>query len=189
MEDAVYVRDGLVVFTREGIYQMRLKIAPQRYVYKSLKTRNKRDALEKARREFFKFEDRTEQGLAYVTPTVKKVLAEYDAYRTKENEQGRTKDGMLRQVKRVQKFWIEFIGDKQIDRVDNKDFEQYETWRRQYYSKLKTLPRNAALVPTDKTMHWETTFFKTVIKWATQKGYRGNKSVPTYTFKLKEGLI
>lgn len=186
MEDAVYVRDGLVVFTREGIYQMRLKIAPQRYVYKSLKTRNKRDALEKARREFFKFEDRTEQGLAYVTPTVKKVLAEYDAYRTKENEQGRTKDGMLRQVKRVQKFWIEFIGDKQIDRVDNKDFEQYETWRREYYSKLKTLPRNAALIPTDKTMHWETTFFKTVIKWATQKGYRGNKSVPTYTFKLKK---
>ncbi|GDX39055.1 hypothetical protein LBMAG20_12700 [Methylocystaceae bacterium] len=119
MEDAVYVRDGLVVFSRDGIYQMRLKIAPQRYVYKSLKTRNKRDAVEKARREFFKFEDRAEQGLAYVTPTVKKVLAEYEKFRTKENEQGRTKDAMLRQIKRVQKFWIEFVGDKQIDKIDN----------------------------------------------------------------------
>lgn len=119
MEDAVYVRDGLVVFSRDGIYQMRLKIAPQRYVYKSLKTRNKRDAVEKARREFFKFEDRAEQGLAYVTPTVKKVLAEYEKFRTKENEQGRTKDAMLRQIKRVQKFWIGFVGDKQIDKIDN----------------------------------------------------------------------
>ena len=185
MEDAVYVRDGLVVFSRDGIYQMRLKISPQRYVYKSLKTRNKRDAVEKARREFFKFEDRAEQGLAYVTPTVKKVLAEYEKFRTKENEQGRTKDAMLRQIKRVQKFWIEFVGDKQIDKIDNKDFENYETWRRDYYSKHATLPRNASLVPTDKTLKWEITFFKTVIKWASQKGYRGNKPMPTYMFKLK----
>lgn len=186
MEDAVYVRDGLVVFTREGIYQMRLKIAPQRYIYKSLRTRNKRDAVEKARREFFKFEDRAEQGLAYVTPTVKKVLQEYEAFRTKENKQGRTKDGMLRQIKRVQKFWIEYAGDKQVDRIDNKDFANYETWRRDYYSKRPSLPRNASLVPTDKTMQWEITFFKTVIKWATQKGYRGNKPIPTYTFKLQK---
>ena len=186
MEDAVYVKDGLVVFSRDGIYQMRLKIAPQRYVYKSLKTRNKRDAVEKARREFFKFEDRTEQGLAYVTPTVRKVLQEYEAYRTKENKQGSTKDGMLRQIKRVQKFWIEFVGDKQVDRIDNKDFANYETWRRDYYSKRPSLPRNASLVPTDKTMQWEITFFKTVIKWATQKGYRGNKPIPTYTFKLQK---
>lgn len=186
MDDAVHLEDGLVVYTREGVYQMRLKIAPQKYIWRSLKTRNKRDAIQAARREYYRFEDKKADGLAYVSPTVKKVLADYEAVRKKDNERGKTSDHMLRQIRRVQKFWIEYIGNKQIDKIGNKELADYEDWRRDYYKNKKNIPRNAKINPTDKTLLWEITFFKTVIKWADQKGFRGKLPLPTYSFKLKK---
>ena len=77
MEDADHIEDGLVVFSREGIYQMRLKLAAQKYVYRPLKTRNKRDAVAAAKHEFFRAEFKREDGRAYIAPTLTKVLAEY----------------------------------------------------------------------------------------------------------------
>ncbi len=45
---------------------------------------------------------------------------------------------MLRQVKRVLKFWREYAGKKAIESIDD-----------------KVLPKNAKLHPTDKTLQWD----------------------------------
>ena len=185
MDDAICLEDGLVVYAREGIYQMRLRVSPQRYIWRSLKTRDKEQAIRTARREFYKLEIKKEEGEEYAAPTLKKVLADYLKQRELENKRGDTKDGMLRQIKRVQKFWLEFAGNKPVDKIGDKELAAFVDWRKAYYGKLKELPQNAKLHPTDKTLQWELTFGKSVLKWAHSKGYRGNKPLPTYSFVPK----
>ena len=185
MDDAICLEDGLVVYAREGIYQMRLRVSPQRYIWRSLKTRDKEQAIRTARREFYKLEIKKEEGEEYAAPTLKKVLADYLKQRELENKRGDTKDGMLRQIKRVQKFWLEFAGNKPVDKIGDKELAAFVDWRKAYYGKLKELPQNAKLHPTDKTLQWELTFGKSVLKWAHSKGYRGTKPLPTYSFVPK----
>jgi integrase len=189
LDNAIHIDDGLMVFSREGIYQMRLKVAPQRYVWRSLKTRNKKDAILAAKREFYRAEFAKEDGGSYAVPTLKKVLAEYTAQREVDFQRGKIKEGMLRQIKRVQKFWIEFAGTKPVDKIGNKELEDFVEWRIGYYSRMKTLPKNAALHPADKTLQWEVTFGKTIIKWAHGKGYRGSKQLPTYSYVPKKKRV
>ena len=185
MDDAICLEDGLVVYAREGIYQMRLRVSPQRYIWRSLKTRDKEQAIRTARREFYKLEIKKEEGEEYAAPTLKKVLADYLKQRELENKRGDTKDGMLRQIKRVQKFWLEYAGNKPVDKIGDKELAAFVDWRKAYYGKLKELPQNAKLHPTDKTLQWELTFGKSVLKWAHSKGYRGKKPLPTYSFVPK----
>jgi hypothetical protein len=49
------------------------------------------------------------------------VIDEYVALRERQEIQGRTSGHMLRQIKSVVKFWREYIGDKSIEGVGNKD--------------------------------------------------------------------
>ena len=136
MEDAVHIEDGLVVFSREGIYQMRLKIAPQKYIYRTLKTRNKRDAVAKARKELWRAESRREEGSSYAVPTLKKVMAEYVAQREVDYQRGKVGVGMIRQIKRVQKFWLEFAGNNPIDKINDRELRDFVDWRVAYYGKI-----------------------------------------------------
>ena len=191
MEDAVHIDDGLVVFSREGIYQMRLKIAPQKYIYKTLKTRNKRDAVAKARKEFYRAEFKREEGGSYAVPTLKKVMAEYVAQREVDHQRGKVRAGMIRQIKRVQKFWLEFAGNKPIDKINDRELRDFVDWRVAYYSKIpeKQRPKNYKLHPTDQTLQWEVTLGKSVIKWATEKGYRGKMPLPSYSFVPKKKRV
>ena len=191
MEDAVHIEDGLVVYSREGIYQMRLKVAPQKYVYRSLKTRNKRDAIAAAKREFYRAEFKREEGRAYIVPTLTSVLADYTKQREMDHKRGKVGAGMIRQIKRVQKFWITYCGSNPIDKIGNKELSGYVDWRVAYYNKMpkEQRPKNAKLHPTDKTLQWEITFAKTVIKWAHEKGYRGIQALPTYSFVPKKKRV
>ena len=191
MEDAVHVEDGLVVFSREGIYQMRLKIAPQKYIYKTLKTRNKRDAVAKARKELWRAETRREEGSSYAAPTLKKVMAEYVAQREVDHQRGKVGIGMIRQIKRVQKFWLEFAGNNPIDKINDRELRDFVDWRVAYYGKIPEAkrPKNYKLHPTDKTLQWEVTLGKSVIKWATEKGYRGKMPLPAFSFVPKKKRV
>jgi len=46
-------------------------------------------------------------------------------------------------------------------------------------------PKNHSLNPADKTLEWETTFALTVLKFAQERGYRGNKPTPTFRHKAQ----
>ena len=191
MEDVIHIEDGLAVFSREGIYQMRLKVAPQKYVYRTLKTRNKRDAVAKAKEQFYFAKFKKAEGGTYLVPTFAKVIEDYTKQRDLDHKRGKVGAGMIYQIKRVQKFWIEYVGKMPVDKVGEKELREYIDWRVAYYSKIpeKQRPTNSKLHPTDTTLLWEVTFAKTVIKWAHQKGYRGKQPLPVFTPKMKQARV
>ena len=196
-EDAGYeekLLDGQVLlFTRNGIFQVRLYKGNRQYIYKSLKTRKLAEARDKAVRAFYELEFRKEEQLPLQIKRFSDVLTEYERLRESQNKRGtyrqsnkanqqQTSDYMLRQIRRVSKFWHEYCGKKPVDKVDNALLRDYVDWRRDYYRRMPAdkRPRNHSINPADKTLEWETTFALTVLKFAHERGYRGNKPLPTF---------
>jgi integrase len=48
---------------------------------------------------------------------------------------------------------------------------------------------NAKLNPADKTLQWELTLGKSLLKYAHEKGYRGKTQLPTYTLKAVKKIV
>ena len=94
---------------------------------------------------------------------------------------------MLHKIRRVSKFWHEYGGKKPVDNVDNALLRDDVDWRRDYYHRMskEKRPKNYSLNPADKKLGWETTFALTVLKFAQERGYRGNKPVPTFRHKAQ----
>ena len=65
-------------------------------------------------------EQRAEQRLSPKSRTFTAVIDEYVKFRAKNNEHGRTSEYMLKQIKRVVKFWKEYAGKKAVELVDDK---------------------------------------------------------------------
>lgn len=184
-----YLEENLCIYKRVSTYYMRLKVAPQKYVHKTLKTHNEVLARKLARKELMTFQIKQERGELYTAPTLKQVIAEYTAARELDNKRGKTSDHNLRQIKRVNKFWLEYAGHLRIDRITNKELQDFIPWRKAYYSNLKVMPRNAKLHPQDKTLAYDLIHGKTLIKWATERGYRGTLPLPTYQFKIERRVV
>jgi integrase len=190
MEAARYLEDGkLVVFKRTRHFYARIRLGPKNYIWRSLKTADEQKALRQAQRLFFQLEDRAEQGLAVTSKTLTAVIDEYVRFRERDHRHGKTSAAMLRQIKRVVKFWREYTGKKPIEAIDDKVLRDFVPWRRDYYSSFKVLPKNAKLHPTDKTLQWEMTLGKAILRWAHEQGYRGDKPLPTFTFTPKKKRV
>ncbi len=186
MRDALYLEEGkLVVYKRERTFFARIRIGPKRYIWRSLKTKDAAFARKAALKLFYNLEFKREQGLPITSLSMNAVIDDYVALRAKQHKQNRTSAGMLRQIKRVVKFWKSYIGTKSIETVGDNELREYVQWRKDYYSKQKKLPKNAKVVPTDKTLQWEIMLGKAIIKWATERGLRGNKPNPTFSFTPK----
>lgn len=116
MEGARYLEDGkLVVFKRTSHFYARIRLGPKNYIWRSLKTADEQKALRQAQRLFFQLEDRAEQGLAVTSKTFSAVIDEYVRYRERDHRHGKTSAAMLRQIKRVVKFWRAYTGKKPIE--------------------------------------------------------------------------
>ena len=109
MEDSARVEGGLgLVYKRGGTFYARVRIAPNKYVYRSLKTGNKSVAIKAAQKLVHKIEFQTEHELPVQIKKFGDVIKEYVAFREKQHEQGRTSIFMLRQIQRVSKFWLAY---------------------------------------------------------------------------------
>ncbi len=197
------IEDGKAqLFVRNGIFQVRVYRGDRRYLYRSLKTSKIADARRLAIRCLHEIEFKQKEGLPLTQNTMAQLIAEYVALRQKQYEQSQqakpntnTKQGtsihMLRQIKRVVKFWIEYCGSMAIDKVDNTALEKYIVWRKDYYHQMPKdrIPRNAKLNPTDKTLQWELTLGKTMLKYAHERGYRGKNPLPTYSFTAAKKIV
>ncbi|MDI9235080.1 hypothetical protein [Limnohabitans lacus] len=51
------------------------------------------------------------------------------------------------------------------------------------------IPKAAKKHPTDSTLVWETTLAKTLIKFAHERGYRGNSQLPTWRYKAERRIV
>jgi integrase len=178
--------DRICVFERDGVYQARIRTEDNRYLWRSLKTRDLFIAISAARKLFHSIEFRQQSGLPLASHSVNRVIDEYVALRERQQTQGRTSIHMLRQIKRVVKFWREYIGNLSIESVGNKELSGYIEWRKSYYAQFETLPKNAKLNPADKTLQWEMALGKAIVRWAHEQGYRGNQPLPTFSFTSKK---
>ncbi len=178
--------DRICVFERNGVYQARIRTGANRYIWRSLKTRNLIPAISAARKLFHSIEYRQQSGLPIGSRSFNRVIDEYVVLRERQQTQGRTSIHMLRQIRRVVKFWREYIGDQSIESIGNKELSGYIEWRKSYYGQFMTLPKNAKLNPADKTLQWEMMLGKAIIRWAHEQGYRGDQPLPTFSFTPKK---
>src|SRR5713101_4614887 len=118
MEDERHLEGGkLVLFTRNGIWQARVAIGNRRYLWKSLKTSNEADAKRAGFKLFHLTEHKIEEGLPVQSRSFSIVIDEFVAHRERDHNLGKaakrgssikhTSASMLRQIKRVSKFWHE----------------------------------------------------------------------------------
>jgi integrase len=190
MEGARYLEDGrLTIFKRSGVYYARIRLASQKYFWRSLKTTDEQTAIRAGRKLLFQLEQRADQGLPPKSKLFSAVIDDYVRYRERDHAHGKTSDGMLKQIVRVSKFWREYAGAMPVEEIDDKVMREFIPWRRDYYSKFKILPKNAKLHPTDKTLQWDMMLGKAIIKWANEQGLRGNQSLPTVTFTPKKKRV
>ena len=190
MDDARYFEDGkLTIFRRSGIYYARIRISPGKYIWRSLKTSDETLALRAGRKLLYNVEERTELGLPPKSKLFSVVIDEYVRFRERDHRHGKTSAGMLRQIIRVVKFWREYAGHLPIEAIDDKVMREFIPWRRDYYSKVAPLPKNAKLHPADKTLQWDMMLGKAILKWAHEQGLRGKQSLPTVTFTPKKKRV
>jgi len=197
------LEDGKVlIFCRNGIYQARFYKGDRQYIYKSLKTRKVEEARKLALKYLYEMEFKQREGLPLQEKTFNEVIDEYIALRQSQYEKGlavktnlssqqQTSIFMLRQIKRVSKFWREYCGNKSVNKIDNAVLQDYIAWRKDYYHKMpeNKRPRNYKINPADKTLEWETTLAKTLLKFAYERGYRGKTQLPTYRFKAERAIV
>ncbi|MGY3370248.1 integrase [Bradyrhizobium sp. GM2.4] len=190
MDGARYLEDGrLTVFRRNGTYYARLRLSPGKYVTRSLKTTVEQTAVDLGRRLLFQLEHRTEQGLPPKSKSFSAVIDDYIRFRERDHAQGKTSAGMLRQIRRVSKFWREYAGHLAIEDIDDRVMRDFIPWRRDYYASFEVLPKNAKRHPTDKTLQWDMMLGKAIVKWAAEQGLRGDRPNITATFTPKKKRV
>jgi site-specific recombinase XerD len=190
MDGARYLEDGrLTVFRRNGTYYARLRLSPGKYVTRSLKTPVEENAVQAGRRLLFQLEHRAEQGLPPKAKLFSAVIDDYIRYRERDHAHDKTSAGMLRQIRRVSKFWREYAGHLAIEDIDDKVMREFIPWRRDYYASFEKLPKNAKRHPTDKTLQWDMMLGKAIVKWAAEQGWRGNKPPITATYTPKKKRV
>lgn len=197
------LEDGKVVlFCRNGIFQARFYKGDRQYIYKSLKTRKVDEARKLAVKYLYEMQFKQNEGLPLQQKTFSAVIDEYIALResqyekskevkTNASSQQQTSVHMLRQIKRVSKFWKEYCGTTAVNNIDNAVLQDYVGWRKNYYYNIDVdkRPRNYKINPADKTIEWETTLAKTLLKFAFERGYRGKTQLPTYRFKAEKTIV
>lgn len=191
MAELTHIEDGkAAVYKREGTYYVRIRINGK-YLHRTLKTGDLAVALKAAQKLVHKFEFSVENGIPIEVKTFGAVIDEYVKFRRKDNLQGRTSDGMLRQIERVVRFWQAYAGDKPITAIGDAQLRDYVQWRMDYYTQRpnEAKKRNVKINPTDKTLQFDLMIGKAVINWAHDQGYRGLLPLPTYSFTPKKKRV
>ena len=197
------IEDGKVLlFCRNGIFQARFYKGNRQYIYKTLKTRKVEEARKLALKYLYEMEFKQREGLPLQQKTFNDVIDEYIALRQNQYDksqavksnsrsQQHTSIHMLRQIKRVSKFWREYCGTTGVNNIDNAVLQDYVAWRKDYYHRMavEDRPRNHKINPADMTITWEMTLGKTLLKYAYERGYRGKTQLPTYRYKAGQAIV
>lgn len=190
MEEEERIFDGKgVVYRRNGTFYVRLRVGPNKYKHRSLKTANKAVAVKAAEKLCYEMEFKAAHGIPVDAKPFKDVVDEYVAFRRKEHEQGYTSVHSMRQIERVSQFWVAYAGTKLVTSIGNNELKDYVTWRRDYYTTHPTKHHNAKKHPQDKTIQWDIMLGKAILKWAHERGYRGMIPLPTFTFVPKKKRV
>ena len=195
MPDPIHMHDGQVqLFQRSGIWQARIYLGNRRYLWRTLKTAKLQDARGKATEIYYQIKFKRDMGLAVQDRAFASVVQEYVQHRQRDHDVGKvshtgsrkhTSAHMLREIKRVTMFWLEYAGSKPLSAANDQFLRDYVPWRKSYYEHKPDRHPNAKLHPTDKTLQWEIMLGKAMISYAQERGYRGKEPLPKFSFAPK----
>ncbi len=189
------------IFLRNGIFQINYYLGDGSYKTQSLKTSVLSEARQRARLLLAKYEYRLSEGLPVHSRSLGTVLDEYLAEREKglRDEKGRpihgpggikTHHDLWRHIQRVTRYFREFAGSLSIERIGDAELARYLAWRQELYTRVRAErdPKAAPRYIAEKTLLWEITLFKTVLRWAHKQGYRGMAPLPTQSCRMTQKI-
>lgn len=111
---------------------------------KSLRTRNKEEALQLAREEYFKIQGNIRAGNKIYSSTARELVDAFIKHKESEANSGLITHGRVSTIKvSLNKWLLSFVGEnKKLDKITRHDFANYYVWRRQKASDV----RNATLI-------------------------------------------
>lgn len=145
-ENESILRDGAVmIYVRNDIgkpiWQCRVKFPDQPYIRRSLKTRNRGDAIRKAERLHDDLRFRHERGMPLRSFQFEYVLDAYldwlegQAEMEPDADKARRLKKKLVDQRKFSRYIREYFSERPIDRITTNDIEQYKDWRRVYWTR------------------------------------------------------
>jgi integrase len=165
----------------------------QRYVTESLQTEVLEYALEKARTRYAEISVLESQNKVIRSDTVSQEIDKF----IQEYEKGvgekitNYSENMLRLYRRgLQKYWKEYIGHLEINKVTHDHLMRYESWRQTYLQrkieKKEKIHSNTKHHVSSRSIELEINQFKAFLRWAVLAGkYSGTGT--EYSFKKSYG--
>jgi integrase len=135
ISDAYDLFDGRIRIYRTtnsgDVWQFLMYVqSEQRYVRKSLKTRDKGIAAERAEQMFIDYSARIMRDEKIFSITARQLVEKYLAYERERHESGQIRLGRLSNVRTHVKHYLRFIGENTaIQNFGNKEFRNYRAFR------------------------------------------------------------
>lgn len=138
---AIRIRDAFDLFdgrirlyrtTNSGdVWQFQMYVqSEQRYVRKSLKTRDKGIAAERAEAMFIDYSSRIRRDEKIFSITAKQLTQKFIEFETERHESGQIREGRLSNIKTHCRRYLEFIGENTaIQNFSGKQFKGYRAFR------------------------------------------------------------
>jgi len=169
MSERFEVYDGeIMIYKTTGsgdVWQMRMWVGSEKkYVRESLRTRDKTEATEEAKRRFLNYNHLIKNGQKIFSVTTNELRQKYLVHIDELVKSNQLSSGRRTNVKTFTKHYIEFIGkDKKIANIDRKEFQGYRAHRQNDKSDIKM----SVVVNESITI-------KQMYKWAENEGLISN---------------
>ena len=153
------------------VYQMRMYIQEeQKYVRKSLKTRDKQLALTIAENEYIRYRAKILSGEKIFSISAEELRTRYLESVEELVTAGQISEGRGRNIKTYTKHWMEFVGKAtRIQSIDKKFFQGYRAYRQK---KVKDITMTAVVN--------ETITIKQMYRWTVNEGLMPGTYVPDF---------
>ena len=185
MSDVTDVYDGQIRIYRTthsgDVYQLRMWVSQERkYIRKSLKTRDKTQAIQLAQKEFIRYQAKLLNGEKLFSLTADELRTKYLEHIQKEVDGNQLSKGRQTNVKTFTKHYLEFVGkNARIQSIEKRFFIGYREFRQ---SRLKTI--------TMTVVQNESITIKQMYKWAIENGFLEAIYLPDFgTIRVKKDEV
>lgn len=160
----IYEGEGYIFRTEAGgkFWSVSFWIPEEKKEYRrSLKTKNKIEALIRAKNEFHFIKSKVQGGIRVWDITVSELIEEYLKHQEKESENGKKTKGRVGTIRSQLKHFSEFVGPKtRLNDIKDNQFEDYVSFRKKKESKVQNV-----------TLLNEKSTFRTLLNYSQRKGY------------------
>lgn len=135
ISDAFDLMDGEIRIYRTthsgDVWQMRMYVADEkRYVRKSLKTRDKTLAIERAKKDFIFYQAKIQNGEKLFSITAQELVNRYRLFEQERLDGQQISEGRFSNIKTHTNRYLEFISkSEKIQNISSKKFREYRTFR------------------------------------------------------------